>query len=64
MTKVREVKQGPDELLTVFLERLMEALRQYAPYDPNSKEHKATVTVAFIDQASRDIRERLQRLEG
>ena len=42
----------------------MEAFCQYTPYDPSSKEHKATVTVAFIDQASRDIRKRLQRLEG
>ena len=42
----------------------MEALRQYTPYDPSSKEHKATVTMAFIDQASRDIRKKLQRLEG
>ena len=37
---------------------------QYTPYDPSSEEHKATVTMAFIDQASRDIRKKLQRLEG
>jgi hypothetical protein len=42
----------------------MEAFCQYTPYDPSSKEHKATVTVAFIDQASRDISKKLQRLEG
>ena len=34
------------------------------PNDPSSKEHKTTVAMAFIDQASRDIRKRLQRLEG
>ena len=34
------------------------------PNDPSSKEHRATVAMAFIDQASRDIRKRLQRLEG
>ena len=42
----------------------MEAFCQYIPYDPSSKEHKATVTMAFIDQASRDIRKKLLRLEG
>ena len=42
----------------------MEAFHQYTPYDPSSKEHNTTVTMAFIDQASRDIRKRLQRLEG
>ena len=31
---------------------------------PSSEEHKATVTMAFIDQASRDIRKKLLRLEG
>ena len=42
----------------------METFCQYTPYDPSSKEHKASVTMAFIDQASRDIRKKLQRLEG
>jgi hypothetical protein len=42
----------------------MKAFFQYTTYGPSSKEHKATVTVASIDQASRDIREKLQRLEG
>jgi hypothetical protein len=34
------------------------------PYDHSSKEHKATLTVAFIEQARRVIRKKLQRLEG
>jgi hypothetical protein len=42
----------------------MEAFHQYTPYDPPSKEHKDTVTIAFIDQASRNIKKKLQRLEG
>jgi hypothetical protein len=57
LTKVREVKQRPDELPAAFLEY------QYTPYDPSSKEHKTTVTMAFIDQASRHIRKKCQRLE-
>lgn len=64
LTKVREVVQGPNESPSAFLERLMEAFRQFTHYDPSSEEHKATVTVAFIDQSSRDIRKKLQKLEG
>ena len=64
LIKVSEVRQGSDESPAAFLEQLMEALTQYTPYDPSSKEHKATVTMAFIDQASRDIRKKLQGLEG
>ncbi|XP_057349869.1 formin-1-like [Manis pentadactyla] len=64
LAKVRGVLQGPDESPSAFLERLMEAFRQYTPYDPVSEEHKATVTVAFIDQSSKDIRRKLQKLEG
>ena len=63
LIKVHEVKQGQDELLLAFLEQLMKAFCQYIPYDPISKKNKATVTMAFIDQASRDIRKKLQRLE-
>lgn len=64
MTKVCEVKQGPDESPSAFLEWLMEAFCQYTPYNPSSEEHKATVTMAFTDQARRDIRKKLQRLDG
>jgi hypothetical protein len=54
---------------TAFLVWLLEAFCQHIPYDPSSKKHKATVTMAFIDQASRHIRKKkkkkkLQRLEG
>ena len=63
LTKVHEVKQGPDESPTAFLEWLMETFLQYTPYNPSSNEHKATVTMAFVYQTSRDIRKRLQRLE-
>ena len=40
MTKVHEVRQGPDESPTAFLEQFMETLHRYTPYDPSSKEHK------------------------
>ena len=41
----------------------MAAFRQYTPYDPESEEHRATVIVAFIDQSSREIKRKLQKLE-
>lgn len=37
LAKVREVMQGPTEPPSVFLERLMEAYRQYTPFDPTSE---------------------------
>lgn len=49
LTKVQEVKQVPDQISLAFLEQLMETFHQYKPYDPSSKEHKAIVTMAFID---------------
>lgn len=64
MTKVREVTQGLNESPSTFLEKLMEAFQQFTSYDPSSQEHKATVTMAFIDQFARDIRRKLQKQEG
>lgn len=45
LTKVLEVKHGPDKSPSAFLEWLMEPFHQYIPYDPSSEEHKATVTI-------------------
>jgi hypothetical protein len=56
LAKECEVRHGSDEFPAAFLEWLMEAFHQYTPYDSSSEEHKATVTMAFIDQPSRDIR--------
>lgn len=38
----------------------MEDFCQFMPYDPTAEEHKATVTVAFIDQSAKDIKRKLQ----
>jgi hypothetical protein len=56
--------QGPIEPPSVFLERLMEAIRWFTPFDLTSEAQKASVTVAFIRQSAPDIRKKLQRLEG
>lgn len=42
----------------------MEAFCSFTPCDPTAEEHKVTVTIAFIDQSSSDIKEKLQKLEG
>ena len=49
---------------TTFVVQLLEAFCKYVSYDHSSEEHKATVTMAFIDQDSRYIRKNFQRLEG
>jgi hypothetical protein len=53
-----DFKWAPDKLPVAFLEQLMETFLHYTHYDPSSKGHKAMVTIAFIEQASRDIRKK------
>jgi hypothetical protein len=36
----------------------MEAFRQFMPYDPKAEEHKATITIAFIEQSTKDIKKK------
>lgn len=62
LTNVCEViyVKGSDELNAAFPEWLMEAFCQYTHYDLSIKEHKATVTMVFIDKASKDIKKSLR----
>jgi hypothetical protein len=46
----------------VFLERLIEAFRQFIPFDLTSEAQKASVALAFIGQSAPDIRKKLQRV--
>ena len=48
----------------MFIERLMEAFKQFTPFDLTSEAQKASVALAFIRQSTPDIRKKLQRLEG
>ena len=64
LAKVNLVRQEPTESQSVFLERLMEAFRQYTPMDPQTKESHAAVLLAFVNQAAPDIRRKLQKIEG
>ena len=64
LSKVNLIRQEPNESLAAFLERLMEAFRQYTPMDPQADESRAAVLLAFVNQAAPDIRRKLQRMEG
>ena len=64
LSKVNLIRQEPNESLAAFLERLMEAFRQYTPMYPQADESRAAVLLAFVNQAAPDIRRKLQRIEG
>ena len=64
LTKVNLVRQESTESLAAFLERLMEAFRQYTPMDPQAEESCAAVLLAFVNQAAPDTRRKLQKIEG
>ena len=64
LAKVNLVMQEPTESPTAFLERLMEAFRQYTPMDPQTEESHTAILLAFVNQAAPDIRRKLQKIEG
>ena len=63
MAKVNLVRQELNESPAAFLERLMEAFRQYTPMDPQADESRVAVMLAFVNQAAPDIRRKLQKIE-
>ena len=63
LAKENSVRQEPNESLAAFLERIMEAFRQYTPMDPQADESRAAVMLAFVNQAAPDIRRKLQKIE-
>ena len=63
LSKVNLIRQEPNKSLAAFLERLMEAFRQYTPMDPQADESRAAVLLAFVNQAALNIRRKLQRTE-
>ncbi|XP_023047361.2 uncharacterized protein LOC111525929 isoform X1 [Piliocolobus tephrosceles] len=63
LAKVYSVLQGKTESPTVYLERLMEAFRQFTPMDPEAPENQAAVVMSFVNQAAPDIKKMLQTLE-
>ena len=63
LARVGDVQQGPTESPAAFLERLMEAFRQYTPVDPEAEGTRASLIMHFVNQAAPDIRKKLQKLE-
>ncbi|XP_052507538.1 uncharacterized protein LOC128059195 [Budorcas taxicolor] len=63
LAKVNSVRQEPNESPAAFLERIMEAFRQYTPMDPQADESRAAVMLAFVNQAAPNIRKKLQKIE-
>ena len=61
LAKVNLVRQEPTESPAAFLERLMEAFRQYTPMNPQAEESRAAVLLAFVNQAAPDIRRNYKR---
>ena len=63
LAKINSVRQEPNESPAAFLERIMEAFRQYTPMDPQADESRAAVMLAFVNQAAPDIKKKLQKIE-
>ncbi|VFV29044.1 Hypothetical predicted protein, partial [Lynx pardinus] len=63
LAKVYSVVQGKADSPAAYLERLMEAFRQFTPMDPEVLENQAAVIMSFVNQAVPDIKKKLQRLE-
>ena len=57
------MRQGKDESPAAFLERVIEAFRQYTPMNPEALETKAAIIMAFVNQAAPDIKKKLQSVE-
>ncbi|XP_075808605.1 uncharacterized protein LOC142837423 [Microtus pennsylvanicus] len=57
LSKVAAVRQGKDELPSAFLERLLEAYREYTTIDPEDPIFLSTVDLTFIFQSAPDIRD-------
>jgi hypothetical protein len=47
-----------------FYERLCEAYHLYSPFNPEAPKNQQMINVAFVGEAQRDIRTKLQKLEG
>ena len=63
LAKINSVRQEPNESPAAFLERIMEAFRQYTPMDPQADESRTAVMLAFVNRAAPDIRKKLQKIE-
>ena len=61
LAKINSVRQEPNESPAAFLKKIMKAFRQYTPMDPQADESRAAVMLAFVNQASPDIKKSYKR---
>ena len=64
LAKVGNVEQGREESPAAFLQRLMDAFRQYTPKDPEAEDTRSALMMHFINQSAPDIRKKLQKIDG
>ncbi|XP_036064891.1 uncharacterized protein LOC118597426 [Onychomys torridus] len=62
-SKVTDTKQGPKEPPSVFLERLLEACREYTSIDPDDPANRFVINMSFVAQSSPDIRKKIQGMD-
>lgn len=63
LSKVAAVRQGKDESPSVFLDRLLEAYREYTTIDPDDPIFFTSVDLTFICQSAPDIRDTLLNID-
>nr|AGV92855.1 gag protein [Echidna ERV] len=64
LSKITEVRQGPTESPTAYLERLYQAYRTWTPIDPGSPDNQAAIVIQFVSQSAPDIRKKIQKMDG
>ena len=64
MSKLYEVRQGPEENLLAFYERLCEVARKWMDLNPDDEANQRMFNVLFTGQSTRDIRRKLQKVDG
>ena len=57
-----DVHQGPTGSPAAFLERLMEAFRQYTPLDLEAEGTQAALIMHFVNQAAPNIRKKATKV--
>ncbi|XP_057612326.1 uncharacterized protein LOC130865329 [Chionomys nivalis] len=62
LSKVAAVRQGTNESPSEFLERLLEAYREYTTIDPEDPIFLSSVDLTFIFQSAPDIRDAIQNM--
>lgn len=63
-SKVTAVRQGKNESPSEFLERLLEAYREYTSIDTEDSTHLSSINLTFILQSAPDIRDEIESMHG